>query len=109
MRACFAALLLITPFPGAAQPARHVFRIGILSNSPKSYDVVNELLGGFRDALRSLGYVAGRNVQLLYRYPSAMAGRKTELPRLANELVALNPDVIFTFGEPATSSAHGAT
>ena len=101
--------LLFAPLPCAAQQAEKTYRIGILSNAPESYEIARELISQFRDGLRSLGYVAGRNVEFLYRYPSSMAGRKVRLPLLAKALAALKPDVIFTFGWPAIGSAQKAT
>ena len=47
-------------------------------------------IGAFVDGLRVLGYVAGQNVDIDYRYAE---GDTTRLKPLAQELIALKPDV----------------
>jgi len=98
-------------FGVAAQPqaAGKVYRIGILSNVPKSNAGIRPRYKAFIQGLRDLGYVEGRNVVFLYRFPRSMSGRETQLARLATELVKLKPDVIFTFSSPATDMAVRAT
>ena len=56
----------------------------------------------FRQGLRELGYVEGRNVTLEWRWAE---GRPEQLPRLASELVQLPVDVVVV---GATSSARAA-
>jgi hypothetical protein len=48
-------------------------------------------LDTFRNALRDLGYIEGRNVRFEYRFADGDLGR---LPGLAAELVQLNPNII---------------
>src|SRR5262245_28806988 len=60
----------------------------------------------FRQALRDLGYVEGRNVTIEYR--SAEAGPE-RLVAAATELAQLPVDVIVTFGSQATQAAKQAT
>jgi putative tryptophan/tyrosine transport system substrate-binding protein len=60
----------------------------------------------FRQALRDLGYVEGRNIAIEYR--SAEAGPE-RLVAAATELAQLQVDVIVTFGSPATQAAKQAT
>ncbi len=62
--------------------------------------------GCFVEGLRSLGYGEGRNVALEYRFAEEVNER---LPALAAELVALRPDVIFTFTTGGADAAAGAT
>ena len=59
----------------------------------------------FRQGLRDLGYVEGRNIIIEYR-PSDPADR---LPGFAAELVALNADVIVAGGSLAVRAAQQAT
>jgi putative ABC transport system substrate-binding protein len=55
----------------------------------------NPYTESFRQGLRDLGYVEGRNIHIDYRYSE---GHQDRLPTLAAELVALKPDVILTDG-----------
>ena len=72
----------------AQQPAR-IFRIGILiAASAASFSTRVE---AFRQRLRELGYVEGKNIFIEYRYAD---GKLERLPDLATELVRLKVDVI---------------
>ena len=63
-------------------------------------------IGAFRNGLRDLGYVEGRNVIIEYR---SADGRPERFPALAAELVGLNVDLIVTRGTPAAVAAKNAT
>jgi len=81
--------LLAAPLAAEAQPAAKIARIGLLGgNDPV---VSAHLLEAFRQGLRDLGYVEGRNVLIEYRFAE---GKFERLPALAAELVALKVDVI---------------
>ena len=60
----------------------------------------------FRSDLRKLGYVEGRNIRYEYRFADGFLDR---LPRLAEELVRLNPTVIVSAPVPANIAVHKAT
>jgi len=60
----------------------------------------------FRQALRALGYVEGRDIALEHRSAEA---RPERLVAAATELAQLPVDVIVTFGSPATQAAKQAT
>jgi putative ABC transport system substrate-binding protein len=60
----------------------------------------------FRARLQELGYVEGQNLALDYRWAE---GRFERLPRLAAELVRLEPDVIVTVVTQASLAARDAT
>ena len=109
MRKSFRLLLIIVALgAGAAiadaqQPAK-VPRIGFLSSgSPSSISARTE---AFRQGLRELGYVEGKNLVIEYRYAE---GKLDRLPALAAELVRLKVDVIVTAGPAATRPAKEAT
>src|SRR5689334_5875370 len=90
------AMVLTLVFGGvvaqAQQPAG-IPRIGILlAPSASSYSAWVE---AFRQRLRELGYVEGKNILIAYRYAE---GKYERLPDLAAELVRLKVDVIVTTG-----------
>jgi len=61
---------------------------------------------GFSQGLQELGYVEGRNIDIVYRYAD---GDQEPLPMLAAELVRLKPDVIVTGSTNATLAVKQAT
>ena len=87
----------------AQQPAR-IHRIGILN--PTSGSVFPARVEAFRQRLRQLGYVEGKNIFIEYRYAEGKRGR---LPDLVAELVRLKVDVIVTVGVPAAQAAKKAS
>jgi putative ABC transport system substrate-binding protein len=93
---------LAAPLAADAQQTGKVPRIGILAPGDSRGSGVDAFRGGLRD----LGYIEGQNVVIDYRY----AGWKLDrLPGLAEELVRLKPDVIFTTSTPGVLAAKQAT
>ena len=86
-----------------AQPTSRIALAGVLASSTEATFAANVEV--FRKALHELGWVEGQNLKLEVRYADAYP----RLPILAAELVALNVDVIFTMGSPATKAAKQAT
>ena len=80
------------PLAGGAQPTTKVARVGYLS---PNLSVSAPLREGFRQGLRDLGYVEGRNLVIEFRDAE---GTTERLPALAAELVSLKVDVIVTEG-----------
>lgn len=102
-----AATILATPLAALAQPAKRVYRIGMLrpTSAPKSRDTMSsENL--VRDALAKLGYVEGRNLALETKYAD---GRVERLPVLAQELVQKRMDVIVAVGVLSARAARQAS
>jgi len=98
-----AGALLAAPIAAGAQQPATVARVGFLAldmaGNPRGTD-------SFRQGLRELGYVEGRNVVIEYRD----AERKLErFPVLAAELVALKVDVIVAPSVVASQAAKQAT
>jgi len=87
-----------------AQQAKKVPRIGVLSTISPA--VLSNQTKAFRQALRDLGYVEGKNVVIEYRYAE---GRLDQMADLAAELVRLKVDVIVTGATPAAMAAKNAT
>ena len=85
------------PITGRAQQAAKVARIGYLSTNLASSPHHHE---AFRQGLRDLGYVEGRNVVIEYRDAE---GKVERHPALAAELVALKVDVIVVAGSTLTA------
>ena len=92
-----AGVLVVAPLAARAQQAARVPRVGFLGNSTAALEV--NLVGPFREGLRDLGYVEGRNVLIEYRWAE---GRYERFPALIAELAALKVDVIVTAGTPAS-------
>jgi ABC-type uncharacterized transport system substrate-binding protein len=88
----FALSLLVAPLAAEAQQAAKIARIGYLSPNLATSRHLRE---AFRQGLRDLGYVEGRNLVIEYRDAE---GKVERLPALAAELVALKVDVIVTEG-----------
>ena len=83
------AIFLTRSFPSTAQQPAKISRIGILL--PTSASVQSARIAAFRQRLRELGYVEGKNIVIEYRYAE---GKLERLPDLAAELVRLKVDVI---------------
>jgi putative ABC transport system substrate-binding protein len=88
-----------------AQQAGKVYRIGVLiTASPGFWS--EPFLDGFRQGLRELGYVEGKNVVLEIRYGES---KRDRVANLAAELVRLKVDVIVAGGGLAINAAKKAT
>jgi len=83
-----------------AQPVEKVVRIGYLSLQREDGD--RSWVAAFRQGLRELGYIEGRNVAIEQRHA---AGRAERLPGLASELVQLKLDILVVYGLWALSDA----
>jgi putative ABC transport system substrate-binding protein len=98
------ALLFALCFSAQAQHTAKISRIGYLSAASASE--VAFRTDPFRQGLRELGYVEGKNIVIEYRYGE---GKFDRLPALAAELVHLKVDIIVTAGPSATRPAKNAT
>ena len=96
--------VLAAPLAADAQQAAKVPRIGILPPGPISER--QHLWETFRQGLRELGYVEGKNITLVF--PSAEVTPE-RVPHLAAELVRLKVDVIVAGTTPAALAAKQAT
>ncbi len=90
--------------PNAFAQADKVWRIGYLASSPPRAN--EHALAAFRDGLRELGYVEGRNLTIEYRWTEDnVAG----LPALAKELAERKVDLILAWTTPVVLAARAAT
>jgi len=96
--------ILLGSLAAQAQQTDNVYRIGFLGNSTAALEA--NLVGPFREGLRDLGYVEGRNVLIEYRWAE---GKYDRFPALIGELLALKVAVIVTAGTPATLAVKKAT
>jgi putative tryptophan/tyrosine transport system substrate-binding protein len=110
MRRAAVALVVAVVFaalPARAQNPSPVYRVGFLAarfpSTPSHADIYYD---AFRDGLRSLGYVEGRNLVIEWRFAEDRAER---LPALASELAAMNLDVLVTHSIPGTRALQSAT
>src|SRR5499427_10717996 len=95
----FGVLLLALGSPAEAQQAKRISRIGFLSTT--SFPLAR--VEAFRQGLRELGWVEGRNITVEHRHP------EKNFDQAAAELVRLSVDIIVTGGPTATRSAKNAT
>src|SRR5215813_4059784 len=100
---CAVILLVGATIAEAQQPGK-IFRIGFLDPSNASGSAV--LVDVFRQELRKLGWVEGKNISIEYRFAEQKNDRMREL---AAELVRLSVDLIVTTGDGPTLAAKKAT
>ncbi len=100
---CLAAGLTFADVPANAQPAPGKHRIAFINLGPAGANAKNlaALKAGFAD----LGYIEGKNLELVVRWADSQPER---LPALVRELVAMNPRIILSTGGPATAKATAA-
>ena len=96
-------LLFALGVPAEAEQPAKVPRIGYLNASLPSTNPAR--IEAFRQGLRELGYVEGKNIIIEYR---AAEGKLDRLPALAAELVRLKIDILVTAGPPGTRAAREA-
>jgi ABC-type uncharacterized transport system substrate-binding protein len=92
---------LAAPFADFAQ--QKIYRIGYLANDP---DRASPTFQAFIGAMRELGWVEGKNIEIQYR---TSGGRDELFPKLAADTVRENVDLIVTTGSPSTRAAKAAT
>jgi putative ABC transport system substrate-binding protein len=93
--------LLAPPLGAAAKDQTGVPHIGVLWPFDDE-----RVLDAFRQKLRDLGWIEGKNIVFEYR---ASHGKDSLLPALAAELVSLHVDVILTWGVTAARVVKQAT
>src|SRR5262245_25890950 len=87
-----------------AQSSGKVLRIGYLAAA--SLSSTSDRVEAFRQGLRELGYVEGKNIVIEWRWAE---GKIDRLPELAVELVRLKVDLIVTAGPAAIRPAKEAS
>ena len=99
------ALLDALSFPAEAQQPKKVPRIGYASSigDPKT---PGRQVEAFRQGLRELGYIEGKNIVVEYRYAEGVSARERSQ---TTELVQLKVDVLVLGALPAIREAMQAT
>jgi putative ABC transport system substrate-binding protein len=92
--------VLAVSLHGHGQQAGRIYRIGVLGGGDGAR------WQGFRDQLRELGWIAGSNVEILWRWSE---GATERIAAHAAELVRLKVDVIVTEGSLQAKVAKNAT
>ncbi len=92
-------VLSAAPLPAQARQARKVYRIGYLATTRQE-----SREEAFRQGLRQLGYIAGQNIIIEWRFV-----KRDRLAELAAELVGLKVDCIVAKGTSSTRAAKQTT
>jgi putative ABC transport system substrate-binding protein len=95
--------VLCAPLAAEAQQAGKIYRIGFLWEGPA---VFPDAIEAFRQGLRDLGYVEGRNIAIEYRWAE---GKPDRMREFAEDLVRLKVDIIMAPSSVYTGAAKRAT
>jgi putative ABC transport system substrate-binding protein len=101
MKALLVALLLACPVAAQAQPAAKILRIGVVFTSVPLQDLSgtrprSEVAAAIVKGLEDYGWIAGRNVEILWRSAEQRLDRREGL---IEELVRLPVDVLVVYSE----------
>ncbi|HXV83984.1 MAG TPA: ABC transporter substrate-binding protein [Candidatus Binatia bacterium] len=95
------ALLLALSLPAESQQPQ-LYRIGYLA-ARSALEARDE---AFRQGLRDLGYIEGKDIIIEYRFAE---GKSDRIPMLAAELISRKVDIIVASGTPVAQGAKAAT
>jgi putative ABC transport system substrate-binding protein len=94
------------PLAARAQQGDRVRRIGVLLVGDENDRLTKTNQSAFTQALADLGWTVGRNVRIDLRWAGGDTNRSLAL---AQELVALQPDIILTGGTMTTAAVQRET
>src|SRR5437763_1202711 len=94
------------PVTAWTQQRERMRRIGVLIDVAADDPAASDAVAGLLQGLQELGWAVGRNLQIEYRYGN---GDDDRTRKLAMELVALTPDVVFSRGGPSVRALQLAT
>jgi putative tryptophan/tyrosine transport system substrate-binding protein len=103
LRVIVCLLLLSVPFPAHPQQPEKIPRIGYLTSfgTPSARQVE-----AFRQGMKEIGYIEGKNIVINYRYPK---GNPESTPELVAELIQLKTDIFVAADPTAIRAAKQAT
>src|SRR6266540_6474204 len=84
---------VLWPLTARAQQGERMRRIGVLAPFAESDRDGQARIGAFREGLQKLGWAEGRNILIDTRWAALDV---EAMQRFAKELVALQPDLIFS-------------
>ena len=96
----------IWPLAARAQQRDRIRQIGVLSPFSGNDPETKTRLAAFKERLEQLGWTEGRNIRIEYRFSDGNIERTRSA---AAELVALAPDVIVAYANPAVSALKPIT
>jgi putative tryptophan/tyrosine transport system substrate-binding protein len=91
---------LLLPLAARAQPAERMRRIAVLMGWSET-PIYRSSIDAFVQEFARLGWEDGRSVQISIRWANGDVGR---IQTLAEELIELQPDLIFTSTTPVTAA-----
>jgi putative ABC transport system substrate-binding protein len=94
------------PLAAYGQTNSDIRRIGILSGGNKADGQNSAGVEAFKKTLSDLGWIEGHNIRIDLRF---FAGNFEQLPQLAQELIALNPNVVFASTTPIVKALQSKT
>ena len=94
------------PLAARAQQGDQMRRVGVLMNLAEGDPEGEARIAAFRRALQQLGWTAGHNVRIDYRWATGDAGR---FHRYAEELLALAPDILLASATPSIQALREVT
>jgi putative ABC transport system substrate-binding protein len=90
------------PLAARALQPEQMRRIGVLMGYAETDPEGQARVGAFRDGVQKLGWAEDRNIRFDTRW--AAPGDTESRQRFAQELVALQPDIILSHGTPSTAA-----
>jgi ABC-type uncharacterized transport system substrate-binding protein len=94
------------PVVARGQQTQHAFRVGWLISFPETNALAQASVKAFRNAMQSLGWVEGKDIQIEYRYAAA---EPSLFKAYAAELVGLAPDILIATTTPSARVLHSLT
>jgi putative tryptophan/tyrosine transport system substrate-binding protein len=91
----------VWPLAARGQQGERVRKVGVLMAYPESDREGQAFVAEFQKGLQKLGWAEGRNIRFDYRWAALDAKL---MHRFAEELTALQPDLIFSHNTPTTAA-----